>query len=280
MSDSKPPSAPDSAPDLDILGDQVTIHPAGYVPPPTVRHEAQEQNLVEHMARFRESPFDFLREVSLHVSGTGWRAYDDVIGQPVYYRGFSENMKAKVMRVPMLRKQIEKLAHDRAEVEERQGLFGLDDGRLRRKRRRQEEIQASLREVTAKMTDDMICKMESKWFIRGGYYLTTQLLTRAYHQGEGRIPRRHMFHATKNGLGRDTRLKRRGHPATLSRRRSSKEKAIYYLLAMSSLACRLCFSPGNLLSFGHCSTYGCCGRQSKFSGFGLVSSTCRYGCLS
>lgn len=29
----------------------------------------------------------------------------------------------------------------------------------------------------------MICKMESRYFIRGAYYLATQLLTRAYHQG-------------------------------------------------------------------------------------------------
>ncbi|KJF60279.1 acyltransferase [Coccidioides immitis RS] len=33
------------------------------------------------------------------------------------------------------------------------------------------------------MIDNMICKMESKTFIRGAYYLCTQLLTRAYHQG-------------------------------------------------------------------------------------------------
>lgn len=29
----------------------------------------------------------------------------------------------------------------------------------------------------------MICKMDSKYFIRGAYYFATQLLTRAYHQG-------------------------------------------------------------------------------------------------
>lgn len=136
------------------------------------------------MARFRESPFDFLREVSLHVSGTGWRAYNDVIGQPIFYSGFTEKMKARVMEVPMLKRRIGQLAHDRVEFEDKQGLFGDDDGRLRRKAKRQGEIEDSLHKVTAKMTDGMICKMESKWFIRSGYYLCTQLLTRAYHQGE------------------------------------------------------------------------------------------------
>lgn len=165
----------DSAPDLDILGDQVTIHPAGYVQPPAALQEGKEQNLVEHMARFRESPFDFLREVSLHVSGIGWRSYDDVLGQPTFYNGFSEKMKEDVMRTPLLRTRIEQLASRRVEVEEKQGHFGDDDGRLRRTSKRQDEIERSLREVAGKMTDNMICKMESKRFIRGAYYMCTQV---------------------------------------------------------------------------------------------------------
>lgn len=83
MSSRKMAKSPPSAPDLDILGDQITLHPGGYVEPQSSKYDAQERNLVEHMARFRESPFDFLREVTLHVSGTGWRAYDDIIGQRI-----------------------------------------------------------------------------------------------------------------------------------------------------------------------------------------------------
>jgi hypothetical protein len=44
-------------------------------------------------------------------------------------------------------------------------------------------IEQSLNELCEKLTGDMICKMESKPFIRSAYYLCTQLLTRAYHQG-------------------------------------------------------------------------------------------------
>ena len=173
-----------SAPDLDILGDQVTIHPSGYVELPQSQNENQERNLVEHMARFRESPLDFLREVSLHVSGQGWRAYDDVIGQPIFYSGFSENMKALVMKNPMLRKRIDRLAQSRVEEEGKQGLLGQQEGIiLKNKIRRMIEIEISLQEVAAEWTDSMICKMESKRFLRGAYYLCTQLLTRAYHQG-------------------------------------------------------------------------------------------------
>lgn len=180
---STPKPSADAAPDIDLLSDTVTIHPAGYVQPPSPSHGDQERNLVEHMARFRESPFDFLREVSLHVSGSGWRAYDDVVGQPIFYSGFSDNMRNAVLRAPLLQRRIEALAVKRVEVEGRQGLFGDDDGRLRRKEQRQEEIEAQIRTVVEGMTDRMICKMESKRVIRGAYYMCTQLLTRAYHQG-------------------------------------------------------------------------------------------------
>lgn len=146
---------------------------------------------MEHMARFRESPLDFLREISLHVSGTGWRAYDDVIGQPIYYPGFNENMKTAVMATPMLKRKIKELAGRRVVVEEEQGLLGDGVDSMHRKEKRMDEIETSLKEVAWDWTDAMICKFESKRFIRGAYYLCTQLLTRAYHQGQsGRPPDR------------------------------------------------------------------------------------------
>ncbi|MCJ1313360.1 hypothetical protein MMC25_007038 [Agyrium rufum] len=174
-------------PDLEILGDQVTIHEAGYVgpisKPNASKGDASERNLVEHMARFRESPLDFLREVSLHVSGTGWRAYDDFIGQPIFYTGFSEQMKNAVLSKPLLKSKIEELAEKRAQVEEDEGFFGEGFGNSQRRIARKKEIARSLQEVASDLTDRMICKMESRRFIRGAYYICTQLLTRAYHQG-------------------------------------------------------------------------------------------------
>ncbi|CAL8578427.1 hypothetical protein XPA_004213 [Xanthoria parietina] len=183
MSPSKTDIPPQtSAPDLEILGDQVTLHPGGYVQP-TVPEDGPERNLVEHMARFRESPLDFLREISLYVSGTGWRAYEDVIGQPIYYPGFSDNMKAMIMRTPMLQQRILDLANKRLDVEEKAGFFSHARDQGKAKAIRRDEIVSSLREVALGLTDGMICKMESNRFIRFAYYSATQLLTRAYHQG-------------------------------------------------------------------------------------------------
>ncbi|KAH9220114.1 putative acyltransferase [Leptodontidium sp. 2 PMI_412] len=186
MADSRNGSGPrTSAPDLEILGDQVTLHPSGYIEPPEKRKDAdRERNLVENMARFRSSPLEFLREVSLHVSGSGWRAYDNYIGQPIFYNGFSESMTQAVLATPILQQRIAELAEKRVVVEEKEGLLNKDDPLYAGKRtQRKLVIEQSLQELSEKWTGEMICKMESKPFIRGAYYMCTQLLTRAYHQG-------------------------------------------------------------------------------------------------
>ncbi|KAF2083705.1 acyltransferase [Saccharata proteae CBS 121410] len=190
---SKPPSSslsPSEAPDLSILGDTVALHPAGYSssgPLSTTSNNASspDQNLVEGMARFRAAPLDFLRELGSHVSGEGWRSYDRVVGQPVFHAGFSDSMKARVMAQPLLQAKIAELAARRAGEEAELGMFGNGGAEERRERRerRRREIEGQLAEVVEDMTDNMICKMESKRFIRGAYYMATQLLTRAYHQG-------------------------------------------------------------------------------------------------
>ncbi|TGO69611.1 hypothetical protein BELL_0766g00010 [Botrytis elliptica] len=164
MADNKTSSPPrTSAPDLEILGDQVTLHPSGYIEPPERPHDGEkERNLVEHMARFRSSPLEFLREVSLHVSGTGWRAYDHFIGQPIFYPGFSENMTAAVMSTPILQTRISELAEKRIGIEEQEGLLNKDDPLYHSKRsQRKSAIEQSLQELSEKLTSDMICKMES-----------------------------------------------------------------------------------------------------------------------
>ncbi|KAI1134801.1 acyltransferase-domain-containing protein [Hypoxylon sp. FL0543] len=172
----------DSAPDLQILGDQITLQPRSYVE--ARRHDGQEEPLLHNMARFRSEPLQFLREVSLYVSGTGWRAYDNVIGQPIFYSGFSEQMKNAVVSAPLLQTRISQLADRRLEIEEKEGWLRKDDkDYVTKKAQRRAVIESSIQEVAEKMTNDMICKFESKTFIRGAYYLVTQLLTRAYHQG-------------------------------------------------------------------------------------------------
>lgn len=128
--------------------------------------------------------YRFLREVSLHVSGTGWRAYDSFIGQPIFYPGFSENMIANVLSTPILQAKITELAEKRIWVEEELGVLNRDDPKYIEKRmQRKNVLEHGMQELSEKLVGDMICKMESRPFIRGAYYMATQLLTRAYHQG-------------------------------------------------------------------------------------------------
>ena len=158
----------------------------GDVAAPTADTEdvAKEQNLVEHMTRFETNPYEWFCEAARFVTGADWRAYEHITGQPVFYHGYTERIKSGVMASPMLQEQLRRLTDKRLEVEESQQLldpasttFELD--RLKRK----DEIMRSLEETVNIMVEKMVCKMESRTFIRGAYYITTQLLTRAYHQG-------------------------------------------------------------------------------------------------
>ncbi|RYP90959.1 hypothetical protein DL770_002964 [Monosporascus sp. CRB-9-2] len=174
----------DSAPDLQILGDQITLQPRSYVETRPKEEQDHEEALMRHMASFRSEPLRFLREVSLYVSGTGWRAYDNIVGQPIYYSGYSEHIKNSVLSAPLLQTRISQLANMRLEVEEKEGWLRKDDEHFEAKRaHRRSVLESALQEVAEKWTNDMICKFESKPFIRSAYYLVTQLLTRAYHQG-------------------------------------------------------------------------------------------------
>lgn len=186
MAGKKPSSSAKSttSPDLAILGNTIQIHPSS-----VANQASQEQSLLEPYARFRQEPINALQELGLHVLGEGWRSYDNPIGQDIFYAGFSENMKRMVIAQPKLRNRMAELAAKRVEVEIHEGLLGpkglegeRDEHRKRRQDRRR-EIEAQLSEVAEEWTDKMICKMESRYFIRSAYYLTTQLLTRAYHQG-------------------------------------------------------------------------------------------------
>jgi hypothetical protein len=49
----------DSAPDLQILGDQITLQPRSYVEPAQQTQDGKEEALMEHMARFRSEPLQY-----------------------------------------------------------------------------------------------------------------------------------------------------------------------------------------------------------------------------
>lgn len=151
------------------------------------RDEESRDLIRAGFAHFREDPFSFLKQVSLHYAGTGWRGYNQVIGQPIFYKGFSEQMKSRVMRSAIVRRKIAELAQRRADVEAAEGGGGggaegaegaegpaVDVGTARgagaglpsATERRRDEIEKQLVDVAEGIVDGMICKFENKRFIR------------------------------------------------------------------------------------------------------------------
>lgn len=163
---------------LDVAGD--TLEDAD------VNMGSSEQNIMKNMARFRTSPLDFFREIAVYARGQGWRAYDmdKVVGQPVFYSGYTEMIKSATMRSAILQQRLKDMTEARLLVEEEEGLLDVTSkSYLLSRLHRRAEIESSLVEITNGLLDKMVCKMESKAAIRTAYYVCTNLLTRAYHQG-------------------------------------------------------------------------------------------------
>jgi 1-acyl-sn-glycerol-3-phosphate acyltransferase len=186
MANTKRPAPITSAPDIAISGDSLTIHPGGYTEDPgRIPTDSSEWLLQGKMARFRETPLEFLREFSTHMSATtGWRTYDGMIGQPLFFPGYTEFMKKKILDHEMVQKTLSDLAESRVKVEEAQGLFSKTDKNYEKAlAARQAAIRLSIFEVAQGLMDRMICKYESKRFIQSAYWICSQVVTRAYHQG-------------------------------------------------------------------------------------------------
>lgn len=166
-----------SAPDIDILPPNLQIHPP-LVPEqqlPSPNSSEESRNLITaNFAHFRDDPFSFLREISLHYSGTGWRAYDEPIGQNIFYKGFSDEMKTRVLDSTMLKAKLQELASRRVVVEDRIGLLNEEKGR----QKRLQEVEKQLNEVAEEIVEGMICKFESKRFIRVCYPSSIGVITK------------------------------------------------------------------------------------------------------
>ena len=58
-SEDKADQAADSAPDLQILGDEITLQPSGFVEPSKEAPEGKEQALMDRFASFRSEPLQY-----------------------------------------------------------------------------------------------------------------------------------------------------------------------------------------------------------------------------
>lgn len=168
------------------------IRPDGEVEGIT-QDDATDRSLLTRMQRLRTNPFHFAHELSLFIRGIGWRAYENPIGQPIFYPGYTANIKATTMASPLLRQKVVELTDERLRVEEKECLLdNTSPTYLIDRERRRHEITSQLLEILQDALDKMVCKQESKPYIRSAFYACTQLLTRAYsavHVSDAEIKR-------------------------------------------------------------------------------------------
>jgi hypothetical protein len=125
--------------------------------------DSTDHSILTPMQRFRTNPFHFAHEISLFIRGVGWRAYDRPIGQPVFYSGYTANIKAATMASHLLREKVVELTEARLKLEEEEYLLdNTSPTYLPEREKRRHEITSQLLEITAEMLDKMVCKMESK----------------------------------------------------------------------------------------------------------------------
>ncbi|KAJ9654356.1 hypothetical protein H2198_006587 [Neophaeococcomyces mojaviensis] len=149
--------------------------------PTAAQNGDTEATLLDQMARFRQNPFNFAHELYLFIRGVDWRAYDEVVGQPVFYSGYTTKIKTNVMASTLLQRKVDQLTEERLKREENLHFLDSSSPSFAADRlKRQTEIKNSLVEYTSQMVDKMMCKMESKFQIRSAFYMCTQLLTRVY----------------------------------------------------------------------------------------------------
>ncbi|KAF3938870.1 hypothetical protein ABW19_dt0208569 [Dactylella cylindrospora] len=177
MSDKFARRSSTSGPDLDVLNQENPIHPSLVEDAASQAEDAVEcpeiqisvdtpeasRNLAQKHSHFRDHPIEFLREIQMMYSGTGWRAYDNPVGQPVFYTGFTEDMKNAILGSELVESKIQSLADETIDDETKQGLlFGQE------RERRKKQVVRQLREVADKTA---------------AYWLASQVLSRTYHQG-------------------------------------------------------------------------------------------------
>ncbi|OLL21829.1 Glycerol-3-phosphate acyltransferase [Neolecta irregularis DAH-3] len=124
---------------------------------------------------FLDDPLNFMKEVKRYYSGDGWRSYNNYIGQPICYDGFSDRMQTKIVNSIAVTMKVKQLARERV----------LSDPSIHPSKREQAQKmwEARLLDVVNSVADRMIAKFNSPGFLKGACFLVNQILIRMYHQG-------------------------------------------------------------------------------------------------
>lgn len=86
----------DSAPDLRILGDRITLQPSGFVEPPPkpAGEEGKEEALMKNMARFRSEPLRYAPLFQCSFNRLSFRQL--TLPAPVFSAKYRSTFRARV----------------------------------------------------------------------------------------------------------------------------------------------------------------------------------------
>ncbi|CAG8665972.1 18965_t:CDS:10 [Gigaspora margarita] len=97
--ESKVPLNSNSSPLPALIGGDLVLEPIGDMG----SVNAEERNLTEHhSAHFREDPVRFMMQMGAFYQGTGWRSYRNYIGTRIFYEGYTEELKERVLNSELL----------------------------------------------------------------------------------------------------------------------------------------------------------------------------------
>lgn len=140
------------------------------------QHNDVSRNLVRHHpGRIREDPLSFLVQMGAYYRGTGWRSYEDYIGQRILYPGYSDQMRHAIIKSAQVQSKIKELAAAQATAQGQNSHIDIA--------KRQRELEQQLLDVTDAMTKKMVARMDSMQTLKFVAFAVNNVLVRMYHQG-------------------------------------------------------------------------------------------------
>ncbi|CAO3611194.1 unnamed protein product [Cunninghamella blakesleeana] len=153
----------------------------------TLNGNQEHRNVVEHEPRrIREDPVAFVLNMGLYYQGTGWRGYQEYVGNKIFYPQFSANMRAKVLESEAVNKTIDDLAEKQAisllsSQSKWQKLSDKEKSKMLHKQKK--ALRKELQAVAKGIAEKSVAKLDSIRFIRFFAFTVNNILVRLYHQG-------------------------------------------------------------------------------------------------
>ncbi|CAG8741860.1 4460_t:CDS:2, partial [Acaulospora morrowiae] len=142
--------------------------------------DSKEKNLTLHYTgHFREDPFGFMMQMGAFYQGTGWRSYKNYIGSRIFYEGYTEEVKERVLNSERVLYMIAYLAEKQANILAQTIPNATPKLIAKRKKKFEKELQT----VANTMVEKLVTNFDNLRFMRVITYFTNNILVRMYHQG-------------------------------------------------------------------------------------------------